>query len=209
VAHNFKVLIFIDESGDPGFKLQRGSTRVFTAALVAFHDIEQARLAQNAIEATATRLRIYPEFKFSKCRPEVRDAFFLAVKPYDFRVRAIVVKKDRIYSTRLRSDKESFYAFFVKSMLRFDDGLLERARIIIDGSGDREFKREMGAYFRKQLGGGRVKEIRFSDSRSDPLVQLADMCVGAIARSYKEERSDRLRWRDMIGSKIDDVWDFK
>lgn len=203
------MLVFIDELGDPGFKVQRGSTAAFTAALVAFEDVAQAQLSQKAIEATAERLRIYPEFKFSKCRPEVRDAFFASIQRFDFCVRAIVVRKEKIYSPHLRTDKESFYAFFVKSMLKFDDGLLEQARIIIDGSGDRAFKREMGAYFRRHLGSGRVKEIRFSDSRSDPLVQLADMCAGAIARSYKEDRSDAHRWRQMIRSKIEDVWEFR
>jgi hypothetical protein len=203
------VLVFIDESGDPGFKIQRGSTPAFTAALVAFEDSEQARLSQVAIEATSARLRIYPEFKFSKCRSEVRDAFFTAVMPYNFCVRAIVVRKEKIYSPTLRGDKDRFYSFFVKSMLRFDDGLLKRARIIIDGSGDREFKREMGAYFRRHLGSGRVKEIRFSDSRSDRLVQLADMCVGAIARSYRDDRSDAWRWREMLRQKIENVWEFK
>jgi hypothetical protein len=202
------VLVFIDESGDPGFKTQRGSTPAFSAALVAFQDVEQARLTQNAIAATAKRLRIFPEFKFSKCRPEVRDAFFTAIMPFDFRVRAIVVRKEKIYSNHLRGDKESFYAFFVKSMLKFDDGLLQEARIIMDGSGDREFKREMAAYFRQHLGSGRVKEIRFSDSRSDPLVQLADMCVGAIARSYRD-RTDAWRWRSMLCPKIENVWPFK
>jgi hypothetical protein len=204
------VLVFIDESGDSGFKVQRGSTPAFTAALVAFQDVEQARLCQTAITATAVRLRIKPEFKFSKSRAEVKDAFFSAVMPYGFSVRAIVVRKERIYSPLLRSDKESFYAFFVKSMLRFDDGLLKKARIVIDGSGEREFRREMGAYFRRHLGGGRVKDIRFVDSQADPLVQLADMCAGAIARSYKEEdRSDAWRWRDMIRPKIEDVREFK
>ena len=207
-ASLFAVLVFIDESGDPGFKIQRGSTPVFTAALVAVQDMEQARLSQKAIAATATRLRIQPEFKFSKCRPEVRDAFFAAVLPYDFCVRAIVVKKEKIYSPHLRSNKESFYAFFMKSMLKFDDGLMQKARIIIDGSGDREFKREINAYFRAHLG-ERVREIKFSDSRSDPLVQMADMCVGAIARSYRDDRSDPGRWRNMLQPKIENVWDFK
>jgi hypothetical protein len=139
------VLVFIDESGDPGFKVQKGSTSAFTAALVAFESVEQARASQAAIESTAKRLRIFPEFKFSKCRPEVRDAFFKAVSPYDFCVRAIMVRKERIYSTHLRTDKESFYSFFVKSMLRYDGGLLSKAQIIIDGSGDRVFRREIGA----------------------------------------------------------------
>jgi hypothetical protein len=80
------MLVFIDESGDPGFKLNKGSTASFTAALVAFRDHEQARLAQQAIERLAERLRIRPEFKFSKCRPEVRDASSLlwrrTIKPH-------------------------------------------------------------------------------------------------------------------------------
>jgi hypothetical protein len=51
-----------------------------------------------------------------------------------------VVQKERIYSPHLRTEKEAFYSFFVKSMLKFDDGLLEAATIVIDGSGDRDFK---------------------------------------------------------------------
>lgn len=202
------MLVFVDESGDPGFKVQRGSTPEFTAALVAFEDTDQARLTQKAIETTATRLRVFPEFKFSKCRPEVRDAFFSAVLPYEFCVRAIVVKKEKLYSPHLRTNKESFYSFFIKSMLKYDGGLLSQAQIIIDGSGDRVFKRQIGAYFRTHLG-GRIKDIRFVNSKSDPLVQLADMCVGAIARSYKDHRSDAKRWREMISPKIEDVWEFK
>ncbi len=203
------MLIFIDESGDPGFKVNKGSTAAFTAALVAFKARDQARRTQEAIEATAARLRISPEFKFSKCRAEVRDAFFAAVLPFDFCVRAIVVQKAKIYSPHLRTNKERFYSFFVKSMLKFDNGLLQSARIVIDGSGDREFKRELNTYFRRHLGEGKVKSVTFSDSRSDRLVQLADMCVGAIARSYKEDRTDAHRWRDMLKPKIEDVWDFK
>jgi hypothetical protein len=60
-------------------------------------------------EATAIRLRIKPEFKFSKCSDEVRDAFFGAVRPFEFCVRAIVVQKELIYSPHLRSEKEAFY----------------------------------------------------------------------------------------------------
>jgi hypothetical protein len=37
-------------------------------------------------------------------------------------VRAIVVEKRRIYSLRLKTDKESFYEFFVKQMMRHDNG---------------------------------------------------------------------------------------
>jgi hypothetical protein len=203
------MLVFIDESGDPGFKLARGSTAVFVAVLVAFKEVDQARACQAAIDATATRLRITGEFKFSKSRPEVRDAFFNAVLNFDFRLRAIVVKKELIFSPHLRTKKEAFYSFFVKSMLRFDGGLLKHATVVIDGSGDREFRRKLGAYLRHHLEPGQLKRVSFSNSANDRLVQLADMCTGAIARSYKPDRTDALQWRGMLRPKIDDVWEFK
>jgi hypothetical protein len=154
------MLVFIDESGDPGFKLKKGSSAVFVAALVAFHDRDQARTTRAAIDAAAVRLRIRPEFKFNKCRDETRYAFFETVRPFEFRVRAIVVKKELIYSPLLRSKTEAFYSFFVKTMLNFDNGLLKDARIVIDGSGDRGFRQELEAYLRRELGRGRVKSIR-------------------------------------------------
>jgi hypothetical protein len=41
------------------------------------------------------------------------------------------------------------------------------------------------------------------------LVQLVDMCAGAIARSYRADRKNRDRWRQMLAPRINDVWDFK
>jgi hypothetical protein len=49
------MLVFIDESGDPGFKIARGSTGVFVAVLVAFKNSEESRLAENAIASLAVR----------------------------------------------------------------------------------------------------------------------------------------------------------
>jgi hypothetical protein len=204
----FRMLVFIDESGDPGFKLSKGSSDVFVAAMVAFRSQEVASETQATIEALARRLGLKSEFKFHKSRPPVRDAFFGAVHPHDFLVRAIVVEKERIYSQRLRTNKESFYKFFVKSMLKFDNGLLEGAKVVIDGNGDREFRQELAAYLRRGCGRGAIKDVRFKESERDRLVQLADMCAGAIARSFKPDRDDKDRWRKMLGRKIHDVWRF-
>jgi len=89
-----------------------------------------------------------------------------------------------------------------------DDGLLADAEVVIDGSGDRAFRRNLGSSLRRQVG-ERVQGIRFSNSRNDPLVQLADMCVGAIARSYRSDRKDAWRWRAMLEPRIRDVWNFR
>jgi len=203
------MLVFIDESGDPGFKLTKGSTPAFVVCLVAFRDKEQAQLVQASIKQVAAANKVYPEFKFSDSRDPIRDLFFETVLPFEFCVRAIVIQKEKIYSPHLRSDKEAFYSFFVKSMLKFDNGLLKDARVVIDGSGERVFKKELGSYLRRHTEKGAIKKVVFSDSRSDQLVQLADMCAGAIARSYRLDRSTPDRWRKMLTPKIDDIWDFR
>lgn len=203
------MLVFIDESGDPGFKLAKGSSAVFVVALVAFSDYKVAVDAREAIHSLARRCGVNPEFKFSKSRPDVRDVFFECISHFDFRIRAIVAQKSRIYSNHLRANKESFYSFFVKSMLKFDNGLLQGAKVVIDSSGERVFRQELGAYLRRHTEKGAIQSVRFSDSRADRLLQLADMCTGAIARSYSLDRKDAFRWRAMIAQEIDDVWEFK
>jgi hypothetical protein len=203
------MLVFIDESGDPGFKVDKGSTPVFTVAMVIFADGQAAAQTERVISGAQARLRVKPEFKFTKASDPVRDGFFAAVCRCPFLVRAIVVRKEAIYSPHLRTDKEDFYRFFVRQMMAYDGGELDQARVVIDGSGEREFRRKLGSALRRQVG-QKLKEVRFSDSRSDQLVQLADMCAGAIARSYRSDRgSDAGRWRLALGPRIGNVWDFR
>lgn len=202
------MLVFIDESGDPGFKVSKGSSPAFVIALVAFRDSEEASKAQKIIADLALKLKVKPEFKFSKCHSDVRDAFFDALQSVDFCVRALVVEKEKVHSGYLRSNKAAFYSFFVKTMLKFDNGLLKDAKVVIDGSGDRAFKKELSSYLRRHTLPGAIKAVRFSDSRNDELVQLADMCTGAIARSYRDNRTYEKRWLKALSKKIDDIWDF-
>jgi hypothetical protein len=140
----------------------------------------------------------------------VKDGFFEAVAPCKFSVRAIVVDKSRIYSDNLRENKEQFYNFFVKSLLQHDNNALAGAKVKIDGSGDREFKRELAAYLKRESAAGKIISVKFAESHRNNLIQLADMVVGAIARSYREvDRNEHDRWRKMLCGKIQNVWDFK
>lgn len=203
------MLVFIDESGDPGFKVAAGSSSVFVLAMVIFDDHGEAARTQTVIAAIRARLGVKPEFKFNKCRADYRDGFFDAISDRRFRVRAIVVKKELIWSGRLRSDVDSFYRFFLKSMMKFDDEALKDAKVVIDGSGDREFKRNLKAYIQRHVQTGAVSEIKLKNSRAEPLLQLADMCVGAIARSYRTDRRDPDRWSSRLGNRLEDLWEFK
>jgi len=204
------VLVLIDESGDPGFKVIRGSTTHFVVAMVIFDDFGEAERTSAAIAEAREALGARPEFKFSKCSDDLRDGFFQAVAAFRFKVRALVVNKEKIYSDNLRTNTERFYNYFVQQLLRHDDGALVDARVKIDKSGDRRFKNELAVYLRRQLPRGRLDSLKFSDSRKDNLIQLADMVAGAIRRSYMAEyRDDAARWRNMIARKIANVWEFR
>jgi hypothetical protein len=117
------------------------------------------------------------------------------------------VNKATIVSPRLMG-RETFYEHFVKAMVARDDAL-RAARMVIDGSGSREFRRDMGLAFRRRVHEGAIESVRFKDSARDDLLQLDDMCVGAIARSYRADRPDADRWRKMLAPRIDHVWDFR
>lgn len=204
------MLVFIDESGCGGFKFIRGSSPYFVVAMVIFDSPEEATAASITIEGLREELGHKPlEFKFSSCSDAVRDGFIKGVLRHKFIVRAIVVNKQALYSVHLRSNKDSFYNYFVQLLLKHDGGVLRGANIQIDGSGDREFKRALNGYLRRELSGGKISKVTFSDSHRNKLVQLADMAAGAIARSYNgRERQNPDRWRTMLRPKIKDVWEF-
>ena len=205
------MLVFIDKSGNPGFKVEKGASPIFVAAMVIFATSEAAAETQSTIVKSEARRLLHKsrEFKFNKCSNEIRDLFFEAVSPCAFTVRAIVVEKELIHSPRLKTSREGFYEYFVKQMMKHDDGVLCDAKVAIDGSGDRAFRRDLNAALRRRLGKGAIKGVRFKDSESDLLIQLADMCVGAIARSCRTNRADAWRWRSMLGGHVDNVWKFR
>lgn len=205
------MLVFIDESGDPGFKVEKGSSPVFVLAMVIFRSGDAAADAQAAIQRLQRSNRVSPEWKFAKVSQDAKDRFFEGIRPLDFTCRAIVIRKELIWSSHLRSSPRSLYQFFARLMCIHDNGALHDAKIVIDGSGDRLFRQQMQSYMRKELPPGAMTRLDFGDSRKDALVQLADMCAGAIARSYRTDRNDPSRWREMLrqAGKIEDVWNFR
>lgn len=203
--------VFIDESGDPGFKIEKGSSPIFVTSMVIFDTAQDADEATKLIKELKGELRVKPEFKFNKSHHAVRDGFFHRVSDLRFRTRCVVVQKDLIYSDALRTVKDSFYKFFIRNMMQHDGGALVDAKVVIDGSGDRPFKRAFRSYLRKHIDSSCVKKVDLKDSVKDPLVQLADMTAGAIARSYRKDRADSNRWRSALyrAGQIENVWEFK
>lgn len=87
------MLVLIDESGCPGFKLTKGSTSYFIMAMIIFKDYLQAEAVSQEITKLRQNLKINPEFKFSKTRAKIKNIFFEKIGRFDFEISALIVKK--------------------------------------------------------------------------------------------------------------------
>jgi len=206
--------VFIDDSGDPGFKIEKGSTEYFSISMVIFNDNLEAEKAAVAIKELRRELKFSDntEFKFCKTQRSVRIKFLQTIAPFQFKIRSLVVKKSEIRSPELRGSKESFYGYFIKMALKYSGGSIIDASIKIDGSGDRTFRKRFLGYLHRELNSGDkkiIKKCRLVDSKSNVLIQMADMIAGGINRSYNRSKSDADDYLMIIKKHIENIWDFR
>ncbi len=196
------MMIFIDESGDCGF--QKESSPYFVLALVAVRD-ELVRELDAEIENLKIKHHIFPEYKFAKTSDSHKAIFFETVSMLDFDAYAVVIDKSLVYSSELRKNSKKFYSFCLKQLLQhlqLEDG----TKIRIDASSSKIFQREAKQYVRKQFDNTPL-DIKFFNSKSANLIQLADMMAGAICRHYAFPMKSQ--WKRKIDSKIKGIWEIK
>lgn len=207
------MLVFIDDAGDPGFKLEKGSSKHFVIACVIFDDNLDAEEASLRIKRFRRELkwRDDHEFKFNKMNKQLRLSFLREVKNCNFRIRAIVADKTLIRSPELKTNKNKFYNYMIKEVLSKSDGFIKSGRIRLDGHEDRAYKKAATTYFRQQANpkGGVIKDMKFVNSKNDSLIQLADMVAGSILRTTQSTKTDNKDYFDIIKKRAEDIWHFK
>lgn len=207
-----KQLIFIDDSGDPGFKLGQGSSSHFVIACVIFDDPLDA-------EETALIIKKYKkeinwsnerEFKFNKTKKLYIQEILKRTSKCNFRVRAICVDKSKIRSTELRSKQDSFYNYTIKEVLS-KTSTLKNADIRLDGHSGREYKKSAAAYFRREVNSNsqKITRVRFVNSRTNLLIQLADLVAGSILRSTQIHKTDSKTYINILEKRVEDIWNFQ
>jgi hypothetical protein len=197
------MLVFIDESGDPGLKIEQGSSRYFTVSLVVFEENDEALACDQRIELLKRELNwdSASEFHFKSNSDRVREAFLQAVMPYSFFYYSVVINKDpkKLWGDGFK-DKMSFYKYACSLVFENAKDKLDCATIIIDKSGNLDFRRQLEKYLKTKANTNtrKIKKIKMQESTKNNLLQLADYVAGVINRSINDKRKNHDKYRKMI-----------
>ena len=195
------MLVFIDESGDSGLKIEQGSSKFFTIALVAFEDQEEANACDQRISLLRRELgwKEGSEFHFNKNNEEIRKSFLNAVLPYNFFYYGIVINKETQKQLgEIFKSKESFYKFACGLVFSNAKEKMRNAIVTIDQSGSSDFRASLSKYLRTKVNEGTIRKVKMQDSHRNNLLQLSDYVAGVINRSVQDRKKKFEEYRKII-----------
>lgn len=111
------MLVFVDESGDAGFKFAQNSSQYFVVAMVVFAGDEDAENA-NLVMVRLHQLLQHPsEFKFSKLSSARRLEIAQAVGGLSFQGFAMVFDKAKFSDEQVKNLGADGYQWFIATAL--------------------------------------------------------------------------------------------
>jgi hypothetical protein len=196
------MLVFVDESGDPGIKGRAGTSEFFFVTAILFNENEAAETCDKRIDKIREELHLHPktEFHFNKCCEDYRCRFLEGVSGMDFFYISFVLNKKKLYGPGF-AYKESLYKYATRILFENCKPHLKRATITIDQSGDRKFNQELQRYLKRMINTDQevIRKVKSEHSHSNNLLQLADMVCGSVARSFMRGKKNSRIYRKIIG----------
>lgn len=182
--------VFVDDSGDPGFKFGQGSSNFLVYSACKFLTSEDVSKASIEIQDIKTQLGLNHsvELKFTKSKPSLRRGFFSKIHQLNLISTSVVLDKRQIEpmsSTELQIR-------LLRDLLHNSGLDLNSAKVFLDGQGSRDsihtIQRSLSI---ANVGAPRqIRELKFADSSKNGLIQLADMIAGSIHRSFENTTSE-------------------
>lgn len=190
------MLVFLDESGDTGRKLDYGSSRYFVVASVMFESNEEALACDQRISLLRKELGLSSdyEFHFGRNSDKVRCLFLEAIEPYNFTFSAVAINKDpkKLYGPGFEI-KESFYKYAVNMVFTNLKPFLNKAIVVIDRSGNPDFRNRLAKYLRikhkSEADKTYIKRFKQEESSSNNLLQVADYVSGVLNRKVQKKKN--------------------
>ena len=202
------MLIFMDESGDTGFKFSKTSSKFFVLVIIIFDSLSVAEEANEAVKKVRKELKLPEnfEFKFSiGASNKVKTVFLQKLSKYNFRYRTVVVDKTILTKREPLHPKDSLYMLVAEQLFLRAEPRVKNASVFIDRI-TKSFVDDFNVYLKRRLNTRLEKIIgrmKHQDSKSNNLLQLADMVCGAIYRKYNRSED---KFYKMIKKREEDLW---
>ncbi len=168
-------LLFCDESGDPGPRVQAGASAIYVVCLVMYLDGKSAQRFHAADAELRRRLGWRREFRWSKMSQRSRNTYFESLEEVFPVHHAVVWDKSRALPASVPGHSIGL-EMIQEAILRLG-GVSAGSRLVIDGVRHRD----RSSCFRRVLG---INDVRFEASHTTPHLQLADMLAGFHAWDF-------------------------
>lgn len=181
--------IYLDESGDPGFQIDRSATRFFVIATVIVQDPIVLSDAVDRLRQAIGYTRD-PEFKGVSTPPAIRRRFLEAICAWDFEVRALIVDKHIVVEPK-RQSKESLYDHFVACLFEPGNPRFSNATLVMDEQmKSRDAQNVATRKIRELLNVSDastrpIRAVKYRNSRGDNVLQATDMIANTIYQYCK------------------------
>jgi hypothetical protein len=173
-----------DESGDVSFAFDKGASRYFVIAMIATDSPDELRQVLASVRE-ASGLPVDYEFNFnSLSSAALRQRVFMALAKAKFKSWAVIVDKSELPDAFKVMRRLEFYLFFVTELIQLvPTSKQEGATLILDEYGSAEQLLTELRRFMKARGIPRhFKRVLAKRSKSEPLIQIADLVAGATLR---------------------------
>lgn len=194
------MLVFIDESGDTGRKLNKGSSKFFVISMIVFDDNKIVELCDKEIDKLRKdlNLKLKYEFHFSNNSDKVKLKFLEIINKYQFMYFSVVIDKDpkKLWGPGFK-DKESFYKYSCSMVITNAMQYLSDAIVILDRSGNPVFRNRLAKYLNQKINFNKkiIKKIKQQNSKSNNLLQLADYITGIVNRKQTKGKNWQLYYK--------------
>jgi hypothetical protein len=173
-----------DESGDVSFNFARGASRYFVVTVIGTQSPDNLRGLLEKLRKDSGLPERY-EFGYHRLSSEqLRKRVFSALADAEFDVWAILVDKPSLSEAYKAMSGLDFYLYFVSELIRQIPGQKrEGGTLILDEFGyPDQTKDELRRIMKARNIDHRFSRISIRRSKSEPLIQIADLIAGAIWR---------------------------
>lgn len=180
--------IAIDESGDNGRKFWKGSSRWFILTAVIVPDSLVCGPTCQAVDKYRKNHSNGAELHFSHSSHQQHVNFFSYMEDKDFIFASVCIDKKKLLKRRpyLFRTKMALVQFTFDKLFVELQPWLDNPVVLVDSNGTRHFNKALSRHLIRLFGSKSkrdihsIDQVRVVDSRTEPLVQLADYVSGAI-----------------------------